>query len=123
MDRREESWEWTKLTPAEKEQSRKLHSILASYTRARPLRTLKQVPHENGFDAWRLLVEEHQPHSRARSLQLLNNVLHYRFDNKRSTQENILKFEELIEEYEKASGDLVAEDMKISIILGGTEGT
>ena len=117
MDRREESWEWTKLTPAEKEQSRKLHSILASYTRARPLRTLKQVPHENGFDAWRLLVEEHQPHSRARSLQLLNNVLHYRFDNKKSTQENILN-----EEYEKASGDLVAEDMKISIILAGTEG-
>ena len=69
-----------------------------------------------------MLVEEHQPHSRARSIQLLNNVLHYRFDNKRSTQENILKFEELIEEYEKSSGDLVAEDMKISIILGGTEG-
>ncbi len=123
MDRREESWEWTKLTPAEKEQSRKLRSILTSYTRGRPLRTLKQVPHENGFEAWRLLVEEHQPHSRARSLQLLNNVLHYRFDNKKPTQENILKFEALIEEYEKASGDLVAEDMKISIILGGTEGT
>ena len=69
-----------------------------------------------------MLVEEHQPHSRARSLQLLNNVLHFRFDSKKTTQENILKFEETIEEYEKSSGDLVAEDMKISIILGGTEG-
>ena len=122
IDRREGSWEMAKLTVQEREMSKKLHSILTSYTRGRPLRTLKQVPQENGFEAWRLLVEEHQPHSRARSLQLLNNVLHYRFDNKKSTQENLLKFEEAIEEYEKSSGDLVAEDMKISIVLGGTEG-
>ena len=122
MDRREESWEMSKLSTQEQSMAKKLHSILTSYTKGRPLRTLKQVPRENGFEAWRLLVEEHQPHSRARSLQLLNNVLHYRFDNKKSTQENLLKFEEAIEEYEKASGDLVAEDMKISIVLGGTEG-
>ena len=125
-DRNEARWSWDKLTVQEQEQARKLHSILTSYTRGRPLRTLKQVASENGFEAWRLLVEEHQPHNRARSLQLLNQVLHFRFDNKKSTQENILKFEESIEEYEKASaasGDIVQEDLKISVVLGGTEGS
>ncbi|OLP88290.1 Copia protein [Symbiodinium microadriaticum] len=34
-------------------------------------------------------------------LAKINKVLHFRFDNKKSTQENILKFEEYIEEYEK----------------------
>ena len=122
-DRSEARWSWDRLTDEEQAQARKLHSILTSYTRGRPLRTLKQVANENGFETWRLLVEEHQPHNRARSLQLLNQVLHFRFDNKKSTQENILKFEEYIEEYEKASGDIVQEDLKISVVLGGTEGS
>ena len=100
------------------EQSRKLRSILTSYLKGRPLRTPKQVPNENEFEARRLLVEEHQPHTRARSLQLLNNVPHHKFDPKKSAQENLLKFEEIIEEYEKSSRDIMADDLKITVVLG-----
>ena len=105
-----------------KAQARKLHSILTSYTKGRPLRTIKQVASENGFEAWRMLVEERQPHTRARSLQLLNSVLNHKFDAKKSTQENLLKFEEMIEEYERASGSVMDDDLKVSVVLGGTEG-
>ena len=48
-DRREETWEWPKLSTGDRQQARKPHSILTSYTRGRPLRNLKQVPNENGF--------------------------------------------------------------------------
>ena len=77
---------------------------------------------ENGFEAWRLLLEEHLPHTRARSLQLLSNLIHTKFDAKRTTMENILKFEDSIEEYEKSSGDVVQDDLKVSVVLGNTEG-
>ena len=89
------------FTPRTIDKSKKLYSILTSYTKGRPLRTIKQVQDENGFEAWRLLLEEHLPHTRARSLQLLSNLIHTKFDSKRTTMENILKFEDSIEEYEK----------------------
>ena len=104
------------------DKSKKLYSILTSYTKGRPLRTIKQVQDENGFEAWRLLLEEHLPHTRARSLQLLSNLIHTKFNSKRTTMENILKFEDSIEEYEKSSGDSVQDDLKVSVVLGHAEG-
>ena len=110
------------FTPRTIDKSKKLYSILTSFTKGRPLRTIKQVQDENGFEAWRLLLEEHLPHTRARSLQLLSNLIHTKFDSKRTTMENILKFEDSIEEYEKSSGDTVQDDLKVSVVLGNTEG-
>ena len=110
------------FTPRTIDKSKKLYSILASYTTGRPLRTIKQVQDENGFEAWRLLLEEHLPRTRARSLQLLSNLIHTKFDSKRTTMENILKFEDSIEEYEKSSSDSVQDDLKVSVVLGNTEG-
>ena len=69
-----------------------------------------------------LLLEGHLPHTRARRLQLLSNILHTRFDSKKTTPENILKFEDSIEEYGKASGDVVQDDLRVSVVLGNTEG-
>ena len=54
------------FTPRTIDKSKKLYSILTSYTKGRPLRTIKQVQDENGFEAWRLLLEEHLPHTRTR---------------------------------------------------------
>ena len=119
---REAAQDMEDYTEEGKAQARKLHSILTSYTKGRPLRTIKQVASENGFEAWRMLVEEHQPHTRARSLQLLNSVLNHKFDAKKSTQENLLKFEEMIEQYERASGSIMDDDLKVSVVLGGTDG-
>ena len=75
------------------------------------MRTIKQVASENGFEAWRMLVEEHQPHTRARSLQQSSTTS---FDAKKSTSENLLKFEEMIEEYERASGSVMDDDLKVT---------
>ena len=105
------------FTPRTIDKSKKLYSILTGYTQGRPLRTIKQVQDENGFEAWRLLLEEHLPHTRARSLQLLSNLIHTKFDSKRTTMENILKVEDSIEEYEKSSGDVVQDDLKVSLVL------
>ena len=69
-----------------------------------------------------LLLEGHLPHTRARRLQLLSNILRTRLDSKKTTPENILKFEDSIEEYGKASGDVVQDDLRVSVVLGNTEG-
>ena len=45
----------------------------------------------------------------------------FKFENKKTTLETILAFEEAIDVYEKASGDLVPDDLKISIILSHQE--
>ena len=62
-----------------KEASRRLYSVLCSYTKGRPYRVVKHVAEENGMEAYRMLLKEYQPTNRARSLELFHNILNYRF--------------------------------------------
>ena len=62
-----------------KEASRRLYSVLRSYTKGRPYRVVKHVAEENGMEAYRMLLKEYQPTNRARSLELFHNILNYRF--------------------------------------------
>ena len=120
--KRSEAVEFSTLSDEHKAVSKKLYTILTSYTKGRPLRTIKQITEENGLEAWRILLEEHEPYTRGRSLRLLTSLTKYKFENKKTTMENILAFEEAIEQYEKASGDVVQDDLKISIILNQQDG-
>ena len=83
------------FTPRIQDRSKKFYSILASYTK-KPWRVLKAMTHYNGLEAWRSLLQEHQPYTCGRGLALLNNVLNHKFDSKQTHLENLVAFEEAI---------------------------
>ena len=102
-----------------KEASRRLYSVLCSYTKGRPYRVVKHVAEENGMEAYRMLLKEYQPTNRARSLELFHNILNYRFAQNKGIAENILEYKEKIEQYEKATGEKVQENLKVSTLIQG----
>ena len=102
-----------------KEASRRLYSVLCNYTKGRPYRVVKHVAEENGMEAYRMLLKEYQPTNRARSLELFHNILNYRFAQNKGIAENILEYEEKIEQYEKATGEKVQENLKVSTLIQG----
>ena len=52
----------------------RLYSLLTSFQRQRPLKLIRHVKNENGFQAWQVLIKEMQPATRARSLALLSQL-------------------------------------------------
>ena len=52
----------------------------------------------------------------------MNSVVQHRFNAKKTFLENILAFEDSSEQYEKASGDIVSDDLKTSIVLNSADG-
>ena len=71
------------------------------------------------MEAYRMLLKEYQPTNRARSLELFHNILNYRFAQNKGIAENILEYEEKIEQYEKATGEKVQENLKVSTLIQG----
>ena len=110
------------FSPRTKERSVKFYSILASYTKNEPLRVIKSMTDYNGLEAWRNLIQEHEPYTRGRGLALLNKVLNHKFDNKKTHLENLVAFEEAIETYETAANDVMSDDVKVSIVMNNMEG-
>ena len=110
------------FTPRTKERSMKFYSILASYTKNKPLRVRKSMTDYKGLEAWRNLIQEHEPYTRGRGLALLNKVLNHKFDNKKTHLENLVAFEEAIENYETAANDVMSDDVKVSIVMNNMEG-
>ena len=88
----------SELSSEGKEASRKLYSIFCSYTKGRPYRVVKHTQDENGMEAYRMLMKEYQPVNRARSLELFHNILNYRFHKDKGIADNILEYEERIEQ-------------------------
>ena len=66
-----------------------------------------------------MLMKEYQPTNRARSLELFHIILNYRFAQSKRIAENILEYEGRIEQYEKATGEKVQENLKNSTLIQG----
>ena len=105
------------MTPRTASLGKKLYAVLTSYTKGRPLRTISKVPGQNGFEAYRLLVHENMPKSRVRNFHLLRNIINFKADSGRSLNENVLAFEQLIEDYEKISSITVGSETKLAVII------
>ena len=88
--------------------------FLCSYTKGRSYLVVKHVAEENGVEAYRMLMKEYQPTNRAKSLELFHNILNYRFAQSKGIAENILEYEVRIEQDEKATGEKVQENLKVS---------
>ena len=77
--------------------------VLCLHHKGRPLRTISKVPGQNGFEAHRLLVHENMPKSQVRNFHLLQNIINFKAKSEKSLNENVLAFEQLIEDYKKIS--------------------
>ena len=102
--------------------SRELYSILQSFLRHRPSKLVRAVEQRNGYEGWRVLINEMQPSSRQRQMALASQLANVKFDAKLSLAEQLTKYEEVIREYERVSGSRYNEDLKISTLVQACPG-
>ena len=105
------------MTPRTEAVGKKLYAVLTSYTKGRRLRTISKVPGQNGFEAYRLLVHENMPKSQVPNFHLLQNIINFKSDSGRNLNENVLAFEQLVEDYEKISNVLVGSETKLAVMI------
>ena len=100
------------------ERSKQLYSILIGSLRGRPLRILKGVSNRNGYEAWRQLLSQYQPRTRARSISMLSALMNFpAFNRSQTIVEQIQGFERLRNEYRRSSGVELADDISLSILV------
>ena len=100
------------------ERARKLYVILSSLLRGRPLAILRGIDDRNGYECWRQLTNQFSPRTRSRSLAMLSAIMGLpAFTRDRTLREQLMGFERLVAEYEKASGNQLPADVKLSVVL------
>ena len=77
------------MTDETKMMAVRLYGVLTSYLRNRPLKLVKFMKDENGFEAWQRLLKEMQPATRARSLALLTQLSRVQFAEGRTLSEQL----------------------------------
>ena len=98
----------------------KLYSVLSSYLKNRPLKILRSVLNNDGFEVWRRLTVELQPTSRSRSLAMAQALVSFPAMSKgASLYDYVLTYEKLVDEYEKLSGLRYDPNLKIGTLLKG----
>ena len=96
--------------------SKQLYSILSSYTKHQPQRVLQAIMQENCLEGYRQLLEFIAPATEARSLL---QIMNFRFVKEAGYSENILKFAELLEEFERSSQETVSVSLSIGTLVDG----
>ena len=111
------NYELDEMTDETKAQPIRLYSLLISYLRNRPLKLVRHMKQENGFEAWQRLLREMQPVTRARSLALLTQLSRVQFAEGKSISEQLPVYESIVTEYERISGHTYGDDNKVASIL------
>ena len=103
---------------ASRDRSKKLYSILAGILRNRPLKVLRQIDDANGLEAWRQLHSLYSPKTKGRAMALLSALMQFpMFTKEKTCLEQMQSLERLAEEYRKASGREVSDDILLSTLL------
>eukprot|EP00435_Cladocopium_sp_Y103_P061798 s1685_g23.t1 len=103
---------------ASKERRKKLYSVLAGVLKNRPLKVLRQTMHQNGLETWRQLHSLYAPKTKGRAMALLTALVSFpNFQKDRTCLEQIQAMERLAEEYRRASGHEVSDDVLLSTLL------
>ena len=98
----------------------KLYSVLSSYLKNRPLKILRSVLNNDGFEVWRKITVELQPTSRSRSLAMAQALVSFPSMSKgASLYDYVLTYEKLVDEYEKLSGLRYDPNLRIGTLLKG----
>ena len=105
------------MTDETKARAVRLYSLLTSYVRQRPLKLIRHVRNENGFEAWQGLLKEMQPATRARALALSSQLSRIQFAEGKTVSEQLPQFEALVMEYERISTQRYSDDAKVASVL------
>ena len=94
-----------------------LYGLLASLLKQRPLMVLKAVGEANGYEAYRQLIASNEPHSKNRSMSLLNLIMNWpSFTSKSSLLSQIMKLVNAYAEYERL-GTALAEEIRSPVLM------
>ena len=98
-----------------------LYAMLASLTTGKAKLIVKGLRNKrNGYECWRLLCVEFEPKSDSRRLALVNEIMEAKvLKSKSNTQfaTALMKWEDLIDHYEKLGGTLFDAEIKRAILL------
>ncbi|CAK0865359.1 unnamed protein product, partial [Prorocentrum cordatum] len=95
--------------------SQQLYYILLLLCRQHPLTTIVNAGENEGFQAWRKLVEYYEPNARSRFAGQLLNLLNFSFTG--DVEDRLALFERELLRYEQRSGEAIAASMRIGIVL------
>ena len=103
----------------ERELSVKLFAILTSYLKGRCLSLVKSMAKsKDGFRLWRALIQEYEPSLRQRSLALAQTLSNYpQFSGSKTIMEQILSYEQLVQQFEEASSSTYPSELKIATLV------
>ncbi|CAK0826820.1 unnamed protein product [Prorocentrum cordatum] len=95
--------------------SQQLNYILLLLCRRHPLTTIVNAGENEGFQAWRKLVEYYEPNARSRIAGQLLNLLNFSFTG--DVEDRLAPFERELLRYEQRSGEAITASMRIGIVL------
>ena len=111
------SYKFDEMSPEAQTYANRLYNLLISYVKMRPLKLIRQVEHQDGFMAWKILIEEMQPSTRQRSLAIMTQLSRIQFQSDKSIGEQLPMFEALVNEYERISENDYSDDAKVAAVL------
>ena len=106
LEKKYEALTLTAYNADEKDMSQKLFAVLTSYLRGWCAHLVRsESKNKDGFKLWHTLCREYIPNTRQRALALSQALSAYTVLGKdKSSLESILAFEQLVLQYEEASG-------------------
>ena len=106
LEKKQEAPAAAEYNANERDLSQKLFAVLTSYLRGRCAHLVRaETKSKDGFKLWHTLVHEFMPNTRQRALALAQALSAYPvFGKDKSALESILAFEQLVMQYEEASG-------------------
>lgn len=107
-----------KMEDGTKKRGTILYAVLTSLVQGRPQKVLKSIQPGNGFECYRVLADQATPQLRARALALLQSVLQYSLSRTATLTESLQRLDDLVKEYEGASGGKeVGDDLLVGVLL------
>ena len=105
------------MAQEEQTRSERLYAMLSTQLRNRPQRLVRGVVDQNGYEAWRILVQDMQPATRQRGLALIQSLNKVKFEANRSITEQLPQFELMVKEYERTSNHVYPDDLKVASVV------
>ena len=102
--------------PDRKETDKALYMSLAMVCKNEALDVVKTVTHKRGFESWRKLSKEYGA-TAGTSLHEYTNLLEYDFGTTDGFKKRLLKWENQIVDFQKATGEEISDRLKCAIVL------
>ena len=102
--------------PDSRETDKALHMSLAMVCKNEALDVVKTVTHKRGFESWRKLSKEYGA-TTGTSLHEYTNLLEYDFGTTDGFNKRLLKKENQIVDFQKATGEVLSDRLKCAIVL------